>query len=67
MLYTKQQVMNVVHGIENMPTKNKKVIICDAFGTIVVFWHQSKTPSGERLYNVGYLREDGSQPPLFQW
>jgi len=67
MLYTKQKVLNVVRGIEKMPTKNKKVIICDAFGTVVVHWYDGTTPEGKRLYNVGYLRDDGSQPPLFQW
>ena len=67
MLYTKQQVLNVVHGIEKMPTKGKKTIVCDAFGTIVVLWYDATTPDGKRLYNVGYYRPDGTPPPLFQW
>ena len=67
MLYTKQQTLMMVKGLDKLPRKGQKVLVCDSFGTIVVLWTDRTSPAKERLYNVGYYREDGSEPPLFQW
>lgn len=50
-----------------MPRKNQVIYLSSPYVSegIGIWWTDRKSPEGKRLFNVGRVRLNGEQPPLF--
>lgn len=50
-----------------MPRKNQVIYLSSPYVPegIGIWWTDRKSPEGKRLFNVGRVRLNGEQPPLF--
>jgi hypothetical protein len=50
-----------------MPRKGQAVYLSSPYFPhgVGIWWTDRKSPEGRRLFNVGRVRADGEQPPLF--
>lgn len=51
-----------------MPRKGHTLYISSPYAPsgMGIWWTDRKSPEGKRLFNVGNVRPNGEQPPLFQ-
>lgn len=51
-----------------MPRKGQTLYISSPYAPsgMGIWWTDRKSPEGKRLFNVGNVRPNGEQPPLFQ-